>query len=288
MLISLLSGYDIHFQNLVTVWLLLMIFVVTVTFIVSEITVNYSQVDKLWSLLPIAYSWISVAYFPSPRLYVMASLVTVWGIRLSYNFSRKGGYNIVPWRGEEDYRWKILRDNKILSGRFRFGIFNFFFISLYQNIVILLFSSPLLLASLYQEKPLTITDLIAALFMAAFILTESIADNQLFRFHQEKKNVVRGNMRYNKSVERGFMSEGLWKYSRHPNFSSEQAIWISFYFFGAAASGKWINITLAGPVLLILIFAGSSRLTESISSHRYTQYADYQKEVPRFIPGLKR
>jgi steroid 5-alpha reductase family enzyme len=80
------------------------------------------------------------------------------------------------------------------------------------------------------------------------------------------------------------MTEGLWKHVRHPNFTSEQLIWVSFYFFGVAAYGQWINYTIAGPILLILLFVGSSQLTEGISSRKYPGYAIYKKEVPRFIP----
>jgi steroid 5-alpha reductase family enzyme len=82
------------------------------------------------------------------------------------------------------------------------------------------------------------------------------------------------------------MSEGLFRFVRHPNFASEQAIWISFYLFGVAASGKWINWTIAGPLLLVILFVGSSELTEKISSGKYPAYSDYKKEVPRFIPRL--
>jgi steroid 5-alpha reductase family enzyme len=123
--------------------------------------------------------------------------------------------------------------------------------------------------------------------MLLFIITESVADNQLFRFHQEKKRAGNADNKYKESLKKGFLTEGLWKYARHPNFASEQAIWISFYFFGVAASGKLINITLAGPILLVLIFAGSTIMTEGISSKKYPEYAVYQKEVPKFIPGLK-
>lgn len=272
-------------QNLIRIWLAVMTGIALLCFIISEITRNYSQVDKLWSLMPIAYSWITVASFPSPRLFIMAALVTIWGLRLSYNFSRKGGYNKVPWKGEEDYRWKVMKENAMLKGRVRFGLFNLFFISFYQNILILLFSTPLLLAAINQQKPLSIIDFLAGAFMLLFIVTESLADNQLFRFHQEKKGLA-GSMQYKASVEKGFFTEGLWKYSRHPNFVCEQAVWITFYFFGVAASGQWINYTLAGPVLLVLLFVGSSQLTERISGGKYPDYADYKKNVPRFIPRL--
>jgi len=284
MIRSWLPGFDHDFNSLVSTWLLLMLSVILVTFLVSEITRNYSQVDKLWSLLPVAYGWITAASYPSARVFVMAALVTVWGLRLTYNFYRKGGYSIILWRGEEDYRWAVMRGTSALKGRFRFGLFNLLFISIYQNIVILLFSSPFLLVALNSDNPLTAIDILALLLIIIFILIETIADNQLSRFHQEKKNIITIGRRYGKSVEKGFMTEGFWKYVRHPNFTSEQAIWVTFYFFGAAASGQWINITLLGPVLLILLFAGSSRLTESISSSKYPEYADYQKRVPRFLP----
>lgn len=177
-----------------------------------------------------------------------------------------------------------MRNTSMLKGRFRFGLFNLLFISVYQNIVILLFSSPFLLVALNSDKPLIVIDVLALLLMISFIFIETVADNQLFRFHQEKKNIITVGRRYGKSIEKGFMTEGLWKYVRHPNFTSEQAIWVNFYFFGVAASGQWINITLLGPVLLILLFAGSSRLTESISRSKYPEYAEYQKRVSRFLP----
>ena len=286
--IKFLSAYDKPFQDLVSTWILLVMIVVIVTFIVSEITRNYSQVDKLWSLVPIAYAWITVAASPTPRVIIMALLVTVWGLRLSYNFYRKGGYNIIPWKGEEDYRWQVMRETPALKGRFRFGLFNLLFISFYQNILILLFSTPLLLAAMTPEKQLTFIDIVAGVLMLGFIIIEGIADTQLFRFHQEKKQGANETSRYKKSLKSGFFSEGLWEYSRHPNFACEQGVWIAFYLFGVAASGQWINYTIAGPVLLVLLFIGSSQLTENISSRKYPEYAVYRKSVPRFLPKLFR
>ena len=66
------------------------------SFIVGEWTKNNSQVDKLWSILPIIYVWV-VAYYGdfAPRLVVMAVLASAWGIRLTANFALKGAYQ---WR----------------------------------------------------------------------------------------------------------------------------------------------------------------------------------------------
>ncbi|MFN2337103.1 MAG: DUF1295 domain-containing protein [Bacteroidales bacterium] len=285
---SFLAGFDPQFQSLVSAWVSLMIVVVLVCFIVSEITRNYSQVDKLWSLVPLAYGWLTVAAYPSARIFLMAVLVTIWGLRLSFNFYRKGGYSIIPWQGEEDYRWKVLRDNPALKGRIRFGLFNLFFISFYQNLLILLFSTPLLMAAMYNDAPLGVTDIIAASLMLLFIVTETIADNQQFRFQNAKRSLTENDPALGESLRKGFLTEGLWKYVRHPNFAYEQAIWISFYLFSVAASGHWINFTLSGPVLLVILFIGSSVMTEKISSGKYPEYATYQKEVPKFIPRLFR
>ena len=62
-------------------------------FVVGELTRNNSQMDKLWSLLPIAYTWIvAVRANLNPRTMMFAVLVTIWGIRLTINFARKGAY----------------------------------------------------------------------------------------------------------------------------------------------------------------------------------------------------
>jgi steroid 5-alpha reductase family enzyme len=282
------SEGNLHVSGLLQSWVIVFAAIVVLCFMVGELARNYSQVDKLWSIIPGIYSWLTFVSFPSARLLIMSILVTAWGLRLSYNFNRKGGYNIIPWKGEEDYRWKIMRENPLLKGRLRFGLFNLLFICFYQNLLILLFSSPLLIAAKYQDRGITIIDVAAGIMMALFILGEALADNQQFRFQQEKKNAQKGDTIYPESLKKGFLTEGLWKYARHPNFAAEQAIWISFYFFGVAASGKWINFTIIGPLLLVLLFIGSSQLTESISSSKYPEYEVYRQVVPRFFPRLGR
>jgi len=279
-------GTGNHPGQLSGICITIMITAALVCFVVGEITSNYSQVDKLWSLMPVIYSLIALIYSPNPRLLIMCILVTTWGIRLSYNLHRKGGYNIVPWKGEEDYRWKIMRQQPLLKGRIRFGMFNLFFISFYQHMVIFLFCSPLLLAAKYRDQGLTPFDILIAFLILVFLVIETIADNQQFRFQKLKKQNKPSGGLFAESLKKGFLSEGLWRFVRHPNFVSEQAIWICFYFFGVAASGKWINWTLAGPALLVLLFMGSTALTENISSKKYPGYEAYRNNVPKFFLRL--
>jgi len=120
--------------------------------------------------------------------------------------------------------------------------------------------------------------------MFGFILIETIADNQLFSFHLQKSKKKPADGRFDSSLKNGFMTDGLWKHVRHPNFAAEQAIWVSLYFFGIAASGEWLNWTISGSVLLILLFLGSSDFTENISKSKYPAYEEYKKQIPRFLP----
>ena len=281
---SLLSG-ETPVDHLFRLWIVIMLATALLCFVVGELTHNYSQTDKVWSLMPIVYSLITLYAFPfSPRIWLMTLLVTTWGLRLSYNFYRKGGYNIIPWKGEEDYRWGILRQHPILQKGIRITLFNLLFISLYQHMLIFLFSTPLLLAAQNASVNLSGLDYLAALCMLLFILLETLADNQLYRFHILKQTKLFLNGKYKTSLYNGFLSEGLWNYVRHPNFVAEQAIWVSFYFFGVAASGQFINWTILGPFLLILLFAGSSEFTERISMEKYPDYKNYKTHVPKFIP----
>ena len=131
---------------------------------VSELTGNCSQVDKLWSIVPIFYVWY-MAYKGSfdSRLVLMTVLVTVWGARLTYNFSRRGAYKLKFWTGEEDYRWEILRKTPALQGRVKWSLFNLFFISLYQNGLILLFTLPMLVAYKSIGEPISFVEYILAI-----------------------------------------------------------------------------------------------------------------------------
>jgi steroid 5-alpha reductase family enzyme len=92
-------------------------------FVVSELTNNCSQVDKLWSITPILYTWLFAFESDwSPRLVLMAVLATIWGVRLTYNFGRRGAYKLKFWEGHEDYRWdvcvKSLFSKTVLHGPF--------------------------------------------------------------------------------------------------------------------------------------------------------------------------
>lgn len=263
--------------------------VVTYCFVVGEITRNNSQVDKLWSIVPIYYVW-HMAYFGgmSDRMVLMAVLATIWAIRLTYNFGRRGAYTWRFWSGEEDYRWEVLRKRPGFSNRWVWATFNLFFICAYQNVLIFLFTVPILTAMVSngEANPLGIWDYILAAIYVAFVVLEYIADQQQWEFQQEKHRRMKANEPLGEYAH-GFVRTGLWGVVRHPNYAMEQAIWVVFYLFSVVATGEWINWSIAGCVLLIILFKGSSDFSEAISAEKYPEYKEYQKKVPRFIPFLR-
>lgn len=252
-------------------------------FVVSTLARNYSQVDKLWSLIPLAYVWMcAVKSGFEPRLVLMAIVVTVWGLRLTYNFSRRGGYSIRFWTGEEDYRWAVLRAKPELAAKWRWILFNLFFISLYQMGLILLITLPAVRS--LNGSPLGWVDYLLAALILGIVLIETVADQQQWNYHKEKGKAMAAGGDIPEKYRKGFVHTGLWGKVRHPNYAAEQALWIVFYFFSVSATGNWLNWSVIGAILLVLLFWGSSNFSESISLGKYPEYKEYKKKVPRFIP----
>jgi steroid 5-alpha reductase family enzyme len=249
--------------------------------ITSLITNETSWIDRLWSIVPVIYVWIFagaalVAGIDASRLVVMALLVTAWGARLTFNFARKGGYS-----GMEDYRWAILRGR--MTG-WQFQLFNIFFIVLFQSALLVLITLPAYIA--WQHPvPFTGWDAAFAVLFAAFLVGETVADQQQWNFHRAK--AAAGG-----TLEPGFVTTGLFAYSRHPNFFFEQAQWWVFYAIGAVAlvadGGSWLNWTISGAALLTVLFIGSTIFTESISASKYPAYRDYQRTTSMLVPLPRR
>ncbi len=254
-------------------------------FTLSQLTNNYSQVDKIWSIAPIGYAaYIAYAFNWEPRVLLMAVLVAIWGIRLTYNFSRRGGYSLKFWEGEEDYRWEILRKRKEFQNPLALMLFNFFFVSLYQNFLIMSFTLPLIAAAGHPEIPLGLIDLILAFIVIALVVIETIADQQQWDFQGEKHTLIKQGKPLVGRFKSGFIHDGLFGVVRHPNYAAEQSIWVVIFLMSIYPSGEWVNWSGMGCLLLILLFKASCDFSEGISSGKYPDYLTYCKQIPRFIP----
>ena len=262
-------------------------------FVVGEISRNNSQMDKLWSILPIAYAWIIAGKGGmNPRLVLFAVVVTLWGIRLTINFARKGAYSLKFWAGEEDYRWRILRAKSPFDKRPVWAIFNLFFISIYQNALVLAICLPGL-AVMSSNAPLGAWDYVGVSLALGFLLLELAADEQQMAFYKTRQIFFDEGRKledmpapYNK----GFNTSGLWARSRHPNYLGEQGVWLALFLLvigGGCAVNGIFNWSMVGPLFLVLLFLGSSSLGETISSGKYPEYHIYAAHVSKYLPLWK-
>jgi steroid 5-alpha reductase family enzyme len=241
--------------------------------LLSVITKEYSWVDRLWSIVPAGY----VAYFAwtsgwTPRLTLILVLVTAWAARLTFNFARKGGYA----KGGEDYRWAELRRRMSPAA---FQVFNVFFVAGFQNALLCAITMPAWRAA-QSQAPLNALDFVAAALFVSFLIGETIADEQQWRFQTEKKaRRARGE-----TISEEFVTTGLFRYSRHPNFFCEQAMWWTLCLFAVASGAPWLDWIGAGAIVLTALFQGSTSFTEELTLKKYPRYAAYQKTTSRLIP----
>jgi steroid 5-alpha reductase family enzyme len=250
---------------------------------------NTSTIDRLWSLLPAVYAWMfvllssttSAGQSVNARTLLLAALVSAWSARLTFNFARKGGYNLHA----EDYRWIETRS---WFQRWRFAalgweLFNLLFICAYQSALILAFSLPVwAVVQLTLAVPATAaldtpTCAIAALHCCLLYL-QTLADEEQWQFHVAKRYfAVESSDKMRKRffaeqsaavqrallhdadelmadvLERGFRTTGVFAYSRHLNFFCEQAMWwcVFAYYLATvalAAGADWAPL-FARPAL---------------------------------------
>jgi steroid 5-alpha reductase family enzyme len=250
------------------------------SFIFGIITRDNSWVDRLWSTLPVVFVWY-YAYRGgfTPVLCIITALVTFWGARLTFNFARKGGYT-----GEEDYRWSFLRGK--ITNPFLWQIFSLFFISAYQIGMFLLFTWPVysLVKTGYAASALFYV-FAAAAFVCVCI--EIAADQMQWNFHAAKRAEKEGKSipeKYVKDVKNGFYSQGLFRFSRHPNYFGELGFWCAVWLMAFVLIGDFVVSGFFGPVMLIILFIPSAILTENITGSKYPNYKDYKKVTSQIIP----
>lgn len=231
--------------------------------LVSLIKQDVSIVDSLWSLFFLGMVLTYLLLSPSvvERAYLVLFLVTVWAVRLSVFITLRN------WGEPEDRRYQQIRaDNQP----------NFAFKSLYlvfglQAILAWIISLPLL-GSVLGTSSLGWIDFAAvALWLLGFGF-EAIGDQQLATF------------KANPNSKGEVLDQGLWRYTRHPNYFGEACIWWAYYLFAVAAGAWW---TIVAPILMtfLLLRVSGVALLEKDMSERRPAYRDYIRRTNAFFPG---
>jgi len=194
-----------------------------VVFVFSFAFSNSSFYDPYWSVAPlfIAGGWIVSEGVGGNRTrqVLVVAVLALWGARLTANWMR-------TWTGLHHEDWRYV-DLKRKSGVF-YWLVSFAGIHMFPTVLVFLGMIPAWYAI---TSPTPLNGLDAAAFVVAVVATiiEAMADNQMHAFKATNP------------PPEAYIDEGLWHWSRHPNYFGEISLWWGIWMFALAAS--WSNAT---------------------------------------------
>ena len=241
---------------------ILILLYTTIWFLYSVIKKRNDVADIAWGT---GFVVISVyLFFSSQNPTVLATcvygLVTVWGVRLSIHIYARNKNK------PEDFRYQQMRNKWGNSVLFQ----TYCKVFLLQGFLLLIIASPLLMVnSVTTEVWNAYTFLGLGIWLIGFLF-QAIGDWQLQQF-----------CKYKKPGE--IMQSGLWKYTRHPNYFGEIAMWWGIFCMIIPSVDNWYSII--GPITIsyLLIFISGVPLMEK----KYignSIYELYKKRTPMLIP----
>lgn len=195
-----------------------------------------------------------------PRV-LLGGLGGVWGIRLGWHLWHRVS------REAEDGRYRNLREHWGGNQLYFFLFFQF------QALLIVLFALPFLAVARNPVAAVTPWLVAGVAVWLLSVVGEGIADRQLARFRENPAN--KGKT----------CREGLWRYSRHPNYFFEWLHWFAYVLL--AAGSPWFWLSAAGPVVMYLFLRYVSGIpyTEAQALRsRGDDYRRYQQTTPMLFP----
>jgi steroid 5-alpha reductase family enzyme len=237
----------------------------TILWIVSLALKNSSIVDIFWGTGFVVIAWVTFFLtpvgFPGRKL-LLCVLVSIWGLRLSLHILRRN------WGKAEDFRYQAWRNEA--GGKWWWQ--SLFRVFLLQGVLMWIISAPLVAAQISGTPGrLAFLDLVGVLIWAIGFFFEAVADWQLVRFKADPAN--KGKL----------LTNGVWRYSRHPNYFGDAAQWWGFYLIAAAAGGYW---TVFSPVLMttLLVRVSGVALLEKTLKETKPGYREYVETTSAFVP----
>ena len=244
----------------------LIIFVlVTLLWIWSVFIKNVSIVDIFWGLgfVVVNAFYVFMSGELNARKVLILALVSIWGLRLALYLAYR---NI--GKGE-DFRYQEFRKN---YGPKRYWWFSYFQTFLLQGVLIMIISLPLLgINTSASSGELNALDYLGILVWVIGFSFEAGGDLQLARFKKDSKN--KGKV----------LNTGFWKYTRHPNYFGDSAVWWAYAIFSIAAGSYWQIIGAVIMTVLIIRVSGVSLLEKTLKNTK-PQYKDYIQKTNSFFP----
>ena len=197
------------------------------------------------------------------RRALMATLAGLWGLRLAWHLLADRVLG-----SEEDGRYRRMREH--WGQRAALNFFPFFQA---QALFIALFCVPFLSVAFNARPALTPWDLLAIAVFSVSVVGETAADRQLRRFRRNPANRVKA------------CRDGLWRFSRHPNYFFEWLHWWTYVLLGVGS--PWWADTHLGPVLMLQFLfrlTGIPYTEQQALVTRGSDYREYQRTTSVFIP----
>ena len=199
-----------------------------------------------------------------PRQFCVAVLAAIWAGRLGWHLQAR-----VRTR-PEDARYAGFRKEwgDAFQGRL-------FWLLMVQAAAALPLAAAILLAARNPAMGVHLMDLLGLFLFVIAVLGESAADRQLARFSADPANRSR------------VCDEGLWAWSRHPNYFFEFLIWCAWPCFAFNSGWHFWWISLVAPALmywLLVHISGIPPLEKVMLASRGDAYRAYQHRTSRFFP----
>jgi steroid 5-alpha reductase family enzyme len=248
---------------------LAIMFLVMLTGWVASIRLkNAGIVDVIWAF---SFGLLAVIFasfergLPARRL-LLLTIVLPWTIRLGA-YLLKRFLREFPYEDKRYAAWRSEWKEK--------ATFNMFWVFQLQGFLIAILSWQFAL-SCADASPIRYSDLIGVAVGLIGFVGESVADSQLAAFKSDPANVGK------------VCTQGLWNFSRHPNYFFEWLVWIGLFVF---VSANRLGIyTVYSPLLMLFMLTRVSgiKLTEEHAVRaRGSEYERYQKTTSAFVPWFK-
>lgn len=241
---------------------LLVFFVVT--FFYAQSQKNNGLIDIAWGLGFVVSAIISLLIGQPQGLVplVMTAAVTIWGLRLTWFLARR---NLGK---PEDFRYANMRatwNPKTFYWRMFIQIY------LLQLVLNFLINLTTITANL---KDIAGWNMLASSGLGVWVLGftfEAVGDWQLKRFKANPQN--KGKL----------IEQGLWRFSRHPNYFGEATQWWGIYLM-AISGGRnfWLFVSPLLITLFLLFISGVPMLEKKYAGR--PDWEAYKRRTSMFIP----
>ena len=231
---------------------------------------NAGIVDVAWSaaFTPVAVMYVWLADGWAPRDLLLVGLVSAWSLRLALHL-------FVRVRAEhphEDSRYAALRAHWGEAANAK--MLGFFQV---QALAALVLTVPFAVVALNATPGFAPLEWLGAAVTLIGLAGEALADRQLARFRTNPANKGR------------VCQDGLWAYSRHPNYFFEWVIWCGFGIVALGSPNGWLGLHVI-PLMYYVMRHGTGVPYAEASSlrSRGDAYRAYQRTTNVFIPGPRK